>query len=78
MATNNSRDIPAQNQISAYIHCGECLDERPDGISPKEYSQIQAGFTPLGIQIWCNRHEINIMHVDFEGTKHPANTSKSD
>lgn len=64
-------------QISVYIHCGKCLDEynKDDNIkcSPADYSQISAGWTRRGIQLWCRRHNCNIVHIDFEGEKHPAN-----
>jgi hypothetical protein len=42
------------------------------GITPRDYGQYEVGFTKIGIQIWCKRHEINILHIDFEGQKHPA------
>jgi hypothetical protein len=61
------------NEILSFHHCGMCLAELPPDTSPKEYARQQAGFTKLGIQIWCNRHDVNIMHVDFQGQRHPAN-----
>jgi len=60
------------NQIEAYLHCLQCLEEIPPGVSPREYQRIQAGWTVQGIQVWCVRHEMNIIHMDFEGQKHPA------
>jgi hypothetical protein len=45
-------------------------------MSPRDWSSIEAGWTALGLQVWCKRHEINILHVDFEGQKHPAKTSR--
>lgn len=65
-----------------FIHCGLCLDEWKRNIeirtkqSPKDYQQIQAGWTKRGLQIWCKRHDCNIMHIDFEKQKHPANTAR--
>ena len=64
-----SKSRPVENQIEAYFHCAECLAELPKGESPKSYSQIQAGWTKKGFQVWCNRHDMNIMHVDFRGQK---------
>ncbi len=61
-----------RNQIRSFIHCGECLKELPVGTSPREWGQLEVGFTPLGIQVWCKRHERNVMHMDLEGRKHPA------
>ena len=73
--------IPNTLEIEAYIHCGLCLEELkamglPSPISPKEYSRTQAGFTKAGLQVWCNRHEVNVVHIDFEGQRHPANTTR--
>jgi hypothetical protein len=67
------RKIPATNEIQLFIHCKKCLEELPEGKSPREYAELEAGFTPLGVQIWCKRHEVNVVHIDFEKQKHPAN-----
>ena len=64
--------ISNENEILAYLHCGKCLDELPKGTSPKEWAKTQAGWTEHGLQIWCNRHECNVVNIDFEGQKHPA------
>ena len=67
-----------QDNITSFIHCGRCLEEWNKNeeiktkVSPKDYSKISCGFTKQGLQIWCNRHNCNIMHIDFEGEKHPA------
>jgi hypothetical protein len=66
----------------SYMHCTLCLEEfkagHPDtiGVSPKEYSRQQAAWTRCGLQVWCTRHDVNIVHVDFEGQRHPANTTR--
>jgi len=52
------------------------MEERPDGVSMKEYSNYELGWTPNGLQMWCIRHDCNIMHIDFEGQTHPANLSR--
>jgi hypothetical protein len=57
-----------------YFHCGRCMDELPDDTSPQEYSRLELGWTKLGLQVWCIRHDLNVMHIDFQGQKHPANT----
>ena len=61
--------------ISAYIHCGKCLDELPDGLSPQEYRELDVGWTDKGLQIWCIRHDCNVVHIDFEGQAHPADVT---
>ena len=40
-----------------------------DAKSLQDYSKIDAGFTDRGIQLWCQRHQVNICHIDFEGEK---------
>ena len=71
-------DIPNTLKIRGYIHCGKCInDYKTDpaaiDLSPKDYQRIQAGWTKLGLQIWCTRHDCNIVHIDFEGKQLPAN-----
>lgn len=59
--------------ISAYMHCSKCLEELPSDMSPQQYAAFDIGWTRQGLQVWCYRHKANIIHVDFEGMKHPAN-----
>ena len=66
------RKIPVTNKIKMYLHCKKCLDELPSGESPRDYGAFEAGWTKLGLQLWCKRHEKNIMHGDFVGQQHPA------
>ena len=67
-------------KIVQYIHCGLCVQEWKDGKaageSPQSYARFSVGWTTLGFQVWCNRHNANVLHVDFEGAKHPANTTR--
>lgn len=78
------KDGPENDRrITTYMHCGMCLDEwknpdHPDseGTSPETYARLSVGFTKRGLQVWCVRHGVNVMHVDFEGQKHPANTTR--
>lgn len=72
---SKQRPIPNDDSIVMFLHCKMCLEELPKGISPKDWSRTQTGWTKLGLQVWCNRHNINICHIDFEGVKHPANTT---
>lgn len=39
----------------------------------KDWVRYNVGFTEIGLQIWCRRHEVNVAHIDFQGEKHPAN-----
>jgi hypothetical protein len=67
------RPIPPELSIQLYFHCRKCLEEKPEGMSPQEWSSLEIGYTALGIQVWCKRHNINVVHVDFEGVQHPGN-----
>jgi len=66
------REIPVTNEIKMFFHCGRCLEEKPEDQSPREWAQLEVGWTVLGFQVWCKRHEINVVHMDFQGAKHPA------
>jgi hypothetical protein len=59
-------------QITTFLHCPRCMRERPKDASPQDWARISVGYTRWGIQLWCNRHNCNIMNMDFEGHKHPA------
>lgn len=63
------------HEIKLYIHCALCMKELPPDQSPETYARFSTGWTPKGLQIWCIRHDCNVMHVDFEGVKHAANTT---
>ncbi len=69
-------DTDTDDCIKHFLHCAECIKEMPKGVSPKEWSQTQTGWTVRGIQVWCNRHNSNVLHMDFEGAKHPAVTHR--
>lgn len=58
------------SDILMFFHCAKCLEEKPDSMSAREWSQIEVGWTTPGVQVWCRRHNCNIMHVDFEGQTH--------
>jgi len=61
------------NQIKETIVCVKCSDEfmtgSTDAKSLQDYSKIDAGFTERGLQLWCQRHQVNICHIDLEGKK---------
>ncbi len=67
------RPLPLrESEITSFFHCALCIEEMPDGTSPQEYSYTESGWTEKGFQVWCRRHNTNIIHMDFEGHKHPA------
>lgn len=63
-------DIPPNtNEIEMYLHCRRCMEE-------DLRTKIGVGWTLIGIQVWCENHDCNILHVDFEGHQHPANQTR--
>lgn len=58
-----------KNQISMYKHCPRCLEERPDDVSPRDWARLNVGATKEGVQVWCVRHDVNVMALDFLGQK---------
>ena len=62
--------------IVQFIHCSLCIKEGiPNGESPETWARFSVGWTKEGLQIWCVRHKSNIVHIDFQGKKHPADLS---
>ena len=71
--------ISNTNEIDNYTHCALCIEELETGeyeYSPRDYARTEIGFTSIGLQVWCIRHECNIMHIDFEGNCHPSNETR--
>lgn len=72
--------MDCERNISMFLHCRECLEEwkahEAPGESPKSYARFSVGWTALGLQVICNRHDLNVLHIDFEGAQHPADLSK--
>ena len=64
------------NEIHLYAHCALCLESLPAGESASSWARLSIGSTPIGFQVWCTRHDVNVMHIDFEGAQHPANLSR--
>jgi hypothetical protein len=57
------------NRIGAFLHCRKCLTEMPPGTAPRDWARLESGWTKEGLQIWCVRHDINVLDLDFEGQK---------
>lgn len=64
--------ITVQHEILQFMHCGKCIDDRPGHIAARDWARLEIGFTPEGVQVWCFRHGINVIHIDFQGQQHPA------
>ena len=66
----------SDNHITMFMHCGMCVEEKPGSESPENWARLSVGWTKRGIQVWCVRHNCNVLHVDFEGAQHPVNTRR--
>lgn len=80
------RGIPSHEAIISYLHCKLCLREfagepirhalgQEPATTPRDYARLNVGFTKLGLQVWCVRHDCNVAHIDFQNMTHPANTT---
>lgn len=67
------RPIPNLKSILLFFHCANCMPEKPANVSPQEWASLEVGWTQLGLQVWCKRCEVNVVHIDFQGVQHPAN-----
>lgn len=79
----STQEIPNTCEITMFLHCGLCLAElkelwkKGEEVSPRDYARTQTGYTVLGLQIWCNRHDCNVAHIDFQGkSPFPANCTR--
>ena len=75
-------ELSNEMSIAMFLNCGLCVEEFKARIpatvdeSPATYARLNVGWTKEGLQVWCVRHNCNVMHLDFEGQKHPANMTR--
>lgn len=62
-----------ENHIKMFFHCKQCIAEIPGDQTPREWIRVEVGWTEKGLQVWCVRHEINIVDLDFD-EEEPATT----
>jgi hypothetical protein len=60
--------------MKLFINCKKCTEQRPSRFSMEEYSRIGVIKTEDGIQIWCVRHDIEIVFFPYEWEKSKFNT----
>ena len=64
-------------QINQHVICAKCEEDfqagSTDSSSLQDYTKLDVGFTDIGIQVWCRRHDANVVHVNFNGQKLEAN-----
>ena len=76
--TRNDSRVP--NEIQTFMHCRKCVEgwrtdpEESGHCSPRDYARLEAGWTQIGLQVRCVRHDCNVVHINFEGQRHPAET----
>ena len=48
-----------ENMIEMFLHCGDCVQDSPEGVSPADYQNIQIGLFNSGtaLQVWCSNHD---------------------
>jgi hypothetical protein len=76
MSTKPTLPVEALSlNIDSYVACSKCAEEvahiEPK-ISLQDYGAVDIGFTQWGLQVWCRRHQTNIVHIDFNGQQLPA------
>ena len=64
-----NRRLPTTLEIKGYLQCGKCEDSCPPDKSMRDYQQLDVGLTSEGLQVWCRRHNLNVLHFDFRGTR---------
>ena len=64
----------SENEIRMFLHCKDCGTEIPPGMSRSDYQSIEVGWTEIGLQVWCKRYDLSIIHIDFEGHNHPVSS----
>ena len=57
-------DILGENNIDLVVFCGSCQEYRPEEVSNKEWARIKVGVTSTGLQVWCNRCDVNVLTFD--------------
>jgi hypothetical protein len=57
------------SEIKLHFHCRKCIEEMPKGTKPKDWQSVEVGLTDEGfIQVWCRRHDMNIVTTEDEVT----------
>lgn len=62
-----------REHIRWYLRCPACEKDLFNNKrykineSSREYGRMECGFTRNGFQVWCLRHDINMINIDFDG-----------
>ena len=59
--------------ITEPVVCAKCADEFAAGGTGshtlQSYIRVDVGFSARGMQVWCQRHAVNVVHIDFEDAR---------
>jgi hypothetical protein len=83
-----------ENNIETFYHCKSCVEELKNangsvenlsmidpaskGESHASYARFEVGWTKQGFQVWCIRHDVNVIHINFVGQKVDIDTTKAE
>ena len=48
--------------IERYLYCARCMGEGRTGVGSQS---LEVGLTQVGLQVWCARHKMNIVHFEW-------------
>jgi hypothetical protein len=74
--TVNLDELNGSERIKRYFHCAKCMEERPDGVSPREYGNYEVGLTDFGLEVWCKRHDEEVIYINLTDVWDLINTLK--
>ena len=63
--TVNLDEMKGSERIKSYFHCEKCMNEKPDGVSPREYGNYEVGLTDYGLEVWCKRHDELVTYINL-------------
>ena len=49
-----------------YLHCGSCVRDPARHTSMGKYQRYSVMSVPHGLQIWCERHQCNVVVFEFD------------
>lgn len=44
-----------------YMHCRQCVESLPEGVSPKEHARFEVSFDGDRVDVQCVRHEAHVV-----------------
>lgn len=69
------QNLPNTFEIKHVLECKRCAESCPAGTSLSDWTRVVVGLTSYGLQVWCARHNANIMHVDFRNQRLGVNAT---